>query len=1264
MKVVSPRLLRLCAGLDDAFVAEHVSRLGSEYFRRFRTSEVAAHVCGLARLSAEAPVGLILRTREGGRRVDLTVLAYDYPFEFSAITGVLSGMGFSIQSGDVFTYSRAPGPAAPRVRRGAGGRVLGGGGHRRRIIDHFSGVRETGADDRAWEAELRARMTEAIGLFERGDADSVRRAKQRVNEWVTDRLASQRASASPPVLYPVEIRVDTTSGPFTRLRVVGQDTPAFLYSLSTALSLHGLSIERVQIRTRTGRVEDEIDLVDLRGAPVRDPEMLDRVRLSVLFTKQFTYFLDRAPDPYMALSRFEQLTEGLVHLPDRARWRESLANPRLMQELARLLGASDFLWEDFIRLQYESLLPVLKPRLSGEALCEPVETLPGRLNRAVRRGRTFEERRQRLNEFKDREMFRMDVDHILAPEAGFRTLSERLTALAEAVVGAAACLVYDHLARRYGEPRTVAGMPAAHALFGLGKLGGAALGYASDLELLFVYGDQGHTSGRRRVGNDEFFAQLARETAAFITAKRDGIFHVDLRLRPHGQSGPLACSLESFCRYYGPGGPAHSYERLALVRLRALAGDPGLGAQVERLRDEFIYTGRTIRIADLEELRAKQLMEKTRPGEYNAKFSPGAMVDLEYTVQILQVLYAAATPALRTPRIHQALEALREAGVVEAEECDRLIEAYDFLRHLINGLRMLRGSARDLLLPPSGSDEFAHLARRMGYERRDGLRPEQRLSVEFDSRTAAVRAFVERHLGRAGRAGSGIGNAADLVLLDEAPDALRDRVLGAAGFRDPVRALTNLRRLAGTGARRSLFAQIAVLALDMLRNEPDADMALNNWERLVGATPDAMDHFGLLLSQPRRLELLLRIFSRSQYMADTLVRHPEFFEWATAPEQLQGPAAVASVEADLRREARQSTSHAEWRLRLNRFRQRHHLRIGLRDLCLRAEMRDVTLDLSRVAEAVVRVALEQAWTRQVHDARARARAARDLCVLAFGKLGGRELNYSSDIDLLALRREAGEGPPAEQSRRLCQAVVEALRSDLSDHTAEGRAYRVDLRLRPYGRSGELVPSVPFAAKYYATAAGPWEIQALLRLRPIAGARAVGLDFLRCVGPVLRRPHEPGEVIDSIRRMRGASARKDERSHEGCIDVKNGEGGIRDIEFLVQGLQMIHLHRHPRLATGHTLDALVRLRRLGLLDKAAERRLSDDYVFLRQIEHYLQILEDRQTHVVAFDDTSLHALARRLEGRDADGRTFGRHLVRRMQDIHDLCTAIMTRQYCI
>ena len=772
MKPDLQQILALCPKLNPGIAQQHLDRLEDAYLQRFELDIIAAHLKGIASLSAHSPVVVMVAKSDRNETAgECTVLAFDYPFEFSLISGVLAGSGFRIESGDVFTLQR---PALRPNRRPRNSHRnwnknahyrAGEHGLRRRerirdpfqqrvVIDHFRGQFDLGFQFESASAQLKDAMCEIIGLLDRGDDESVDRAKRRVNEMVTEHL-SRLESDRKPVLSPVDLKidqVDQTTPNRTCLRIVAQDTPAFLYSLSTALSLQGLSIEHVRIGGDKDWIEDEVHFVDANGKPILDPTLIERVKLSVLLTKQFTYYLETSPDPFTSLQRFERLTEGILRLPPSGateQWLEQLGNPRTMQDLAKLLGTSDFLWEEFIHGQWESLLPIFQPHLEGRQFCPPPETVPLRLQNCLEGEMNLEEKRKRLNDFKDREVFQIDLDHILAPNADFRELSRRLTLLAENLVATSARLVYEDLVNRYGHPKTEDHRRAQYAVFGLGKLGGVALGYASDVELLFLYSGGGKTTGGQRepITNPEFFQEHARLTSQFIKTKREGIFQVDLRLRPYGSAGPLASSLQHFRSYYGPEGPAHPFERLALVRMRWIGGHPALGFAVEALRDQFVYDDTSMDMDALWDVWNKQHQQKYRAGAINAKYSAGALVDLEGAVQLLQVIHAARVPQLRTPRLPVAMEALRRADVLKPQEYADLSGCYYFLRRLINALRMLRGSAQDLFLPPIDSDEMLHLARRMGYGRADKNDARQLLE-QFQQRTASVQAFVSEHFER------------------------------------------------------------------------------------------------------------------------------------------------------------------------------------------------------------------------------------------------------------------------------------------------------------------------------------------------------------------------------------------------------------------------------------------------------------------------------------------------------------------------------------
>jgi glutamate-ammonia-ligase adenylyltransferase len=259
------------------------------------------------------------------------------------------------------------------------------------------------------------------------------------------------------------------------------------------------------------------------------------------------------------------------------------------------------------------------------------------------------------------------------------------------------------------------GRPCAFALFGLGKFGGRELGYASDVEMLCVYSGQGRSRGPERISLSEYADKLVRQLLDLIVARRSGIFELDLRLRPFGTKGPLATSVEAFETYYRAAGGAAPFERQALIKLRWVAGDADLGRRIETWRDEFVYSPAPLELETSVKLRQQQVDELVKPGSTDSKYGRGGLVDIEYTVQYLQIMHGAAAPSVRTPNTLEGLHALYEAGYVSKLEYEQLYASYIFLRHLIDALRIVRGHARDLVLPAPESEESTFLARRMGY---------------------------------------------------------------------------------------------------------------------------------------------------------------------------------------------------------------------------------------------------------------------------------------------------------------------------------------------------------------------------------------------------------------------------------------------------------------------------------------------------------------------------------------------------------------------
>jgi glutamate-ammonia-ligase adenylyltransferase len=591
--------------------------------------------------------------------------------------------------------------------------------HRRRKFVNVFVVRPeaTPVPDNAW-AKYTSELIDLLRLAEdnrTGEAQG--KLVKRVARAVRERPFIK--STPVPTLLPVEIDIDNESDPeCTVMQIRAEDTTGFLYELSNSLAVSGVSIHRVRIRSERNEVLDTLHVVDDAGQKITDPLRLSELRAAVVLTKHFTHLLPQSPNPESALVQFREFLEHLFRQPNWLEQLGSLQQTEVLSALAQLLGVSEFLWHDFLRLQHENLFPVVAD-VQGLKQAKSLKELRKELSKALATAKDDDARYAALNAFKDREMLRVDMRHILNLQDKFIEFSRELTDVAEAVVSAAVELAENPLRAAHGIPQIVSENGATStcrlAVCALGKCGGIELGYASDIELMFVYEADGRTSGPERITNAEYFQKLVDRFRLVIHAKRKGIFEIDLRLRPYGKAGSLAVSLETFEKYFGPEGAAWPYERQALVKLRCIAGDLDFGDTVVKVRDALIYSGRPFDVAAMRGMREKQNRQLVRAGTFNAKLSPGGLVDCEYLVQGLQITYGDRAPSLRATNTREAMKALERAKILTTAERLRLRDTYRFLRRLIDALRMVRGDARDLTVPPADSEEFEFLARRLGY---------------------------------------------------------------------------------------------------------------------------------------------------------------------------------------------------------------------------------------------------------------------------------------------------------------------------------------------------------------------------------------------------------------------------------------------------------------------------------------------------------------------------------------------------------------------
>jgi glutamate-ammonia-ligase adenylyltransferase len=458
-------------------------------------------------------------------------------------------------------------------------------------------------------------------------------------------------------------------------------------------------------------------------------------------------------------------------------------------------------------------------------------------------------------------------------------------------------------------------------------------------------------------------------------------------------------------------------------------------------------------------------------------------------------------------------------------------------------------------------------------------------------------------------------------------------MIDAVALEQPERAARLWARWRGDGLQAELFDRFAPTLADALQGAPDPDRLLVNFDRWLESLGATLTYYRLFAETPAALKPVLAVLSASDYMADTLLQNPELSEILLDVRLLTRPRTRADLRRDLSRLLRACTTYWMQLDRLRAFKQQEYLRITALDLLGKASLSATTRALSDLADVCADAALEASHRELA--AQQGVTGEHGFCILAMGKWGGRELNYSSDIDPIFLYRNAprlvGAKDPTQYLLKLAEMVVKAL----SEPMRRGIVFRVDMRLRPEGRLGALARSVSSALHYYETWGEPWERQAMLKARPCAGDLQVGEQFLERLQAWLYRPSLSETDFAEIVRLRERAEAQARARNAYETDLKNGWGSIRDIEFSVQALQLMLGGRLPRLRTPATLDALQRLKHARILAPDAARALQDAYAFLRTVEHRLQLQFGHQTHLLPTDPKARTRLAKLMGFADPD-----------------------------
>ncbi|MGI9330002.1 MAG: bifunctional [glutamate--ammonia ligase]-adenylyl-L-tyrosine phosphorylase/[glutamate--ammonia-ligase] adenylyltransferase [Gammaproteobacteria bacterium] len=826
---------------------------------------------------------------------------------------------------------------------------------------------------------------------------------------------------------------------------------------------------------------------------------------------------------------------------------------------------------------------------------------------------------ERLRFLRHRELLRIVWRDINGQTDVPETLAD-LSALADAAICSALVWSQSSLAETYGTPRLENGDTAEIMILGMGKLGGRELNFSSDVDLIFLYTDQGETDGPRQVSNEQYFRSLAQSVINLLSKQTpEGfVYRVDVRLRPFGESGPLAVSLPAFESYLLTHG--RDWERYAYVKARVINPCRGICELEDEVLRPFVYRRYLDYgvFASLREMKGMIEAEGQRR-EYSAnlKLGPGGIREVEFITQSLQLVRGGPVTELRDRQLQRVLPKLVNHQCLPAEVADELLVAYRFLRRAENFLQAIEDrQTHDL---PADELDRTRLAFAMDAPDWEA----------FLNRCTAQRDIVAGHFRNiVFRTGDQADSEPEVDALASvwsgaADEAGQTATLENAGFddgesvRQSVQALRDsglYRRMDESGRQRmdSLMPKLMQAA----GRQEKPDRALAGALQVVEAIGRRSAYFALLNENPAALQRLTALCGLGDFLVGQLAAHPLLLDELLDQRVFNDPPARDELAEDLQSRLQAAGTDDDERryYALVNFQQAATFRVAVADLSGALPLMKVSDRLTDIAELVLGEALALAWHELVSkhgepfcEVAGQQRPAR-FAIVAYGKLGGFELGYGSDLDLVFLHNSTGTVEQTNGERPLDNAVFFArltrrIISVLTLSTTSGQLYEVDTRLRPSGRSGMLVSSLTAFDRYQREDAWTWEHQALLRSRAVAGDPTVCSAFedLRRLALMeyVKLDSLRKEVTDMRAKMRAELSRGD----AGNFDLKQDKGGIADIEFLVQYLVLQHAPNYPDLLEfSDNIRQLQALARNGLLDKADEGLLADAYRDYRRRMH--------------------------------------------------------------
>ncbi|WAL64768.1 bifunctional [glutamine synthetase] adenylyltransferase/[glutamine synthetase]-adenylyl-L-tyrosine phosphorylase [Amycolatopsis cynarae] len=911
--------------------------------------------------------------------------------------------------------------------------------------------------------------------------------------------------------------------------------------------------------------------------------------------------LSRSADPDLALRGLDRLREA-----DETGWRklsEALReDPSLRGRLIGVLGTSSALADFLVGYPHEW------PRLARDKGTKKERYVDILLEAVQDAGTTLthgsaEQALRTAYRGMLLEIAAADLGHLVESELerpSYTEITDKLTALAEAALSTG--LAVAHAELKVTDPDA-----ARLAVIAMGKCGGHELNYVSDVDVVFV-GE----------GDLPLATRLA-STMMRVVGK--ACFEVDAALRPEGKAGALVRTLEGHTAYYRKW--ARTWEFQALLKARPVAGDPELGRQYAEMVDSLVWTAaeRENFVADVQQMRRR--VEKHVPSELadrELKLGRGGLRDVEFAVQLLQLVHGRADPELRSPSTMEALNALGGRGYVGRADAAELEISYEFLRTVEHRLQLRRLRRTHLFPDHHETAELRVLARSIGIKAERGRSEGEVLVADFRRHAQRIRRLHEKLFYRP-LLQSVASVPSEALRLTTKQAATR---LAALGYAAPDGALQHIKALtAGVSRRASIQHTLLPVLLDLLADTPDPDGGLLAYRKVSEALEDTPWYLRVLRDEGAVVERLACLLGTAKLVPDLLVRAPEVLQLLGDPAALAGrePEEVAkSLRATVRRQPGLKAAVAAARS----LRRHEMLRVAAADLLGLLDVRAVCEALSSVWVAVLQGALAAALRKRTAET---GNAPAKIAVIGMGRLGGAELGYGSDADVLFVC-EANDGASDEEAVRFALIVAKTVQEMLGAPSADPPLH-VDADLRPEGRGGPLVRTLDSYRAYYARWSQVWEAQALLRARFVAGDEELGTRFLTMVDPI----RYPDQGLDParVREVRRMKARvQDERMPKGAdptLHTKLGRGGLADVEWTVQLLQLRHAHAVPELRTTSTPAALAVLAESGYVDAEDAASLTEAWLLATHVRNASMLVRGKAVDQVPSSGRPLAAVAR-------------------------------------